>query len=40
MDKMIITETVNGVTNYISLNEQGQLVSVDKNPMELPGLMT
>ena len=40
MDKNIITETVNGVTNYISLNEQGQLVSAAKNPMELPAFMT
>lgn len=40
MDKMIITVTVNGVTNYISLDGEGQLVSVDKNPMKLPGLMT
>lgn len=36
----IITETVNNVTNYISLNNEGQIVSVAKNPMELPGFMT
>ena len=40
MDKMIITETVNGVTNYISLNEKGQLVTAALNPMELPAFMT
>lgn len=40
MDKHIITETVNGVTNYISLNGNGELVSVGMNPMELPGFMT
>lgn len=37
---MIITETVNGVTNYISLNAEGKLVRVSKNPMELPAFMT
>lgn len=36
----IITETVNNVTNYISLNNEGQIVSVAKNPLELPGFMT
>lgn len=40
MNAHIITETVNGGTNYISLNEQGQLVSAAKNPMELPAFMT
>lgn len=40
MNAHIITETVNGVTNYISLNGEGQLVTVDKNPMELPAFMT
>lgn len=40
MDKHIITETVNGVTNYISLNGNGELVSAGMNPMELPGFMT
>ena len=40
MDKNIITETVNGVTNYISLNGNGELVTAAKNPMELPAFMT
>lgn len=40
MDKMIITETVNGVTNYISLNAEGKLVTAALNPMELPAFMT
>jgi len=37
---MIITETVNGVTNYISLNAEGKLVTAALNPMELPTFMT
>ena len=37
---MIITETVNGVTNYISLNVEGKLVTAALNPMELPAFMT
>lgn len=37
---MIITETVNGVTNYISLNAEGKLVTAALNPMELPAFMT
>lgn len=40
MNANIITETVNNVTNYISLNGNGELVKVAKNPMELPSFMT
>lgn len=40
MNAHIITENVNGVTNYISLNAEGQLVTASLNPMELPGFMS
>ena len=40
MNAHIITETVNGKINYISLNAEGNIVTADKNPMELPGFMT
>lgn len=40
MDKFIITETVNGNTNLISLNSEGQLVTASVNPLELPGFMS
>lgn len=40
MNAHIITETVNGVTNYISLNGNGELVKAAKNPMELSAFMT
>ena len=36
----VITETVNGVTNYVSLNSEGQLVTAGVNPLELPGFMS
>lgn len=36
----IITETIDNNTNYISLNGNGELVKVAKNPLELPGFMT
>lgn len=36
----VITETVNGVSNYISLNSEGQLVTASVNPLELPGFMS
>lgn len=40
MNAHIITETINGVTNYTSLNAEGQLVTAAHNPMELPAFMT
>ena len=36
----VITETVNGVTNYVSLNSEGQLVTAGVNPLELPEFMS
>lgn len=36
----VITETINGVSNYISLNNEGQLVTASVNPLELPGFMS